>query len=148
MSTLSGRDLIAIARHVIEREAEAVRALAGQFDAGLADVVRILLDCKGHVLVTGSGTSHAMAERFAHLLSCCGTPALCIDATVNWHSVVEWDLRGDGNLRGPVVASLCFCLVATDLVVEDPLEFAGGFAIETGQFSGQGASLLDVIEGQ
>jgi arabinose-5-phosphate isomerase len=28
------------------------------------------------VIVSGSGTSHAVALRFAHLLSCCGTPAL------------------------------------------------------------------------
>jgi len=81
VSAVSEQDVAAIARNVIEQEAAAVKALADQFDEGLADVVRILLDCEGHVLVTGSGTSHAMAERFAHLLSCCGTPALCIDPT-------------------------------------------------------------------
>jgi arabinose-5-phosphate isomerase len=35
-----------------------------------------MLNCEGHVLVAGAGTSHAVALRFAHLLSCCGTPAL------------------------------------------------------------------------
>jgi arabinose-5-phosphate isomerase len=37
------------------------------------------------VLVTGAGTSHAVAQRLAHLLSCAGTPALCIDAGDGLH---------------------------------------------------------------
>ena len=32
------------------------------------------------MLATGAGTSRAIAQRFAHLLSCCGTPALAISA--------------------------------------------------------------------
>ena len=76
----SGTEWVARAREVVEREAQAVRALADQFDDSLADVVALLLNCQGHILVTGAGTSHAMAQRFAHLLSCCGTPALCINA--------------------------------------------------------------------
>ena len=77
--------MVAKAREVVEREAQAVRALAGQFDDGLVDVVALLLNCRGHVLVAGAGTSHAMAHRFAHLLSCCGTPALCINDADSLH---------------------------------------------------------------
>ena len=73
-------DLVARAQAIVEREAQAVRALASQFDDSLVEVVTLLLNCQGHVLVTGAGTSHAMAQRFAHLLSCSGTPALCINA--------------------------------------------------------------------
>ena len=39
-----------------------------------------MLGCKGHILVTGAGTSRAIAHRFAHLLSCCGTSALPLNA--------------------------------------------------------------------
>jgi arabinose-5-phosphate isomerase len=73
-------DLVARAREVLECEARGVLALAEQMSERLADVVEVLCRCKGHVLVAGAGTSHAMAQRLAHLLSCCGTPALCIDA--------------------------------------------------------------------
>jgi D-arabinose 5-phosphate isomerase GutQ len=73
-------ELVSRAREVLAREAEAVAALAGQMDKGLEGVVSLLMDCQGHVLVAGAGTSHAMAQRFAHLLSCSGTPALCINA--------------------------------------------------------------------
>jgi D-arabinose 5-phosphate isomerase GutQ len=78
-------DLLARARQVIEREAQAVRALADQLDEGLVSVIDLLLHCRGHVLVTGAGTSQAMARRFAHLLSCSGTPALPIEASDGLH---------------------------------------------------------------
>lgn len=82
---LSTTDLINRAREVVEQEAAAVLALAGQFDQRLAGVVDLLLNCRGHVLVTGAGTSHAVAQRLAHLLSCCGTPALVISAADSLH---------------------------------------------------------------
>ncbi len=61
---------------VIEREAAAVASVGPQLDDRFELVVRTLLECGGKVLVSGSGTSHAVALRFAHLLSCVGTPAL------------------------------------------------------------------------
>lgn len=81
MVALSAEDMIARAGEVIEREAQGVRALSGQFDQGLVKVIQCLLHCQGHVLVSGAGTSHAIAQRFAHLLSCSGIPALCVSAS-------------------------------------------------------------------
>jgi len=81
----SPKRLVARARSVVESEASAVADLACQIDEQLARVVQLLLECRGHVLVTGAGTSRAVAERFAHLLSCCGTPALFIHAADSLH---------------------------------------------------------------
>jgi len=39
-----------------------------------------MLHCRGHILVAGAGTSRAIAQRFAHLLCCCGSSALVINA--------------------------------------------------------------------
>ena len=78
-------DLITKAKAVVEREAQAVRELMDQFDDSLGKLVDLMLNCKGHVLVTGAGTSRAVAERLAHLLSCCGTPALFISAADSLH---------------------------------------------------------------
>lgn len=80
LSDLNADELAARARAIIHREARAVQLLGQQVNEELADVVKMLLHCRGHVLVTGAGTSRAVAERFAHLLSCCGTPALFIHA--------------------------------------------------------------------
>ena len=78
-------DLIARAKAVVEREAQAVKALVDQFDDSLTNLVDLMLNCEGHILVTGAGTSRAVAERFAHLLSCCGTPALFVSAADSLH---------------------------------------------------------------
>ena len=78
---------------MIAAEAAAVGALAGQMDESILAVVQTLFDCQGHVLVTGAGTSAATARRFAHLLSCCGTPALFVDASDSLHG-------GSGAITG------------------------------------------------
>ena len=95
MAELTADQMVTRAREVLAREAAAVAALGEQMDAGLADVVRVLLDCAGHVLVTGAGTSHAMAERFARLLSCVGTPALAISAADALHGGAGAVREGD-----------------------------------------------------
>ncbi len=85
MTKLSRKEMVARAKAVVRREARAVASLADQLDESVALVVELLVNCKGHVLVTGTGTSHAMALRLAHLLACCGTPALFINATDGLH---------------------------------------------------------------
>jgi D-arabinose 5-phosphate isomerase GutQ len=85
MKEISKVDIIDRAREVVRQEAAAVGALAGQFDEHLADVVSLLIECQGHVLVTGAGTSRAIAQRLAHLLSCSGTPSLFISASDGLH---------------------------------------------------------------
>lgn len=72
---MDDQDLLLLAQQIIQIEAEAVAALAQQLDHRFARAVRLLLACEGHVLVTGVGTSGAVARRLAHLLTCCGTPA-------------------------------------------------------------------------
>ena len=85
MNRLTSEQLIEKAQGVLQREADAVRACAGQMDENLTGILSLLLDCKGHVLVAGAGTSRAVAQRFAHLLSCCGTPALPVNAADALH---------------------------------------------------------------
>jgi len=85
MEEVQETKLIDRAREIVEVEARAVGALASQFDAGLADVVNLMADCQGHILTLGAGTSRAVAQRFAHLLSCCGIPALALNGADALH---------------------------------------------------------------
>lgn len=78
-------EMFRIAKTVIEDEAQAVPAVAGQLDGSLTEALLRLLECAGHVLVTGTGTSRFVAERFAHLLCCSGTPALFLNAADSLH---------------------------------------------------------------
>ncbi len=77
--------MLARARAVVATEAGAVAALEGQLNADFVTVARMMLECEGHILTAGAGTSCAMAQRFAHLLACCGTPALFISAANSIH---------------------------------------------------------------
>ena len=80
---------------VIERESAAVASVAAQLDDSFVKAVRTLLECEGKVLVSGSGTSHAVALRFAHLLSCVGTPALFLHPGDSQHGASGAVAAGD-----------------------------------------------------
>jgi len=80
------------ARELIKTEAQAIDLLATQFDDNLPQIVELLLNCQGHVLTLGAGTSRAVAQRFAHLLSCCGIPALALNSADALHG-------GSGAIR-------------------------------------------------
>jgi arabinose-5-phosphate isomerase len=72
-------------RATLRREARILDALAEELDAGTAEAVDLLLAARGHVLVGGAGTSNAVARRMAHLLSCCGLPALFLSPADSLH---------------------------------------------------------------
>src|SRR5689334_19016856 len=69
-------ELVTLAGSVLSREAAALSALVGATETTVVDVARRVLTIDGKVVTTGSGTSGIMAERLAHLLSVCGTPAV------------------------------------------------------------------------
>ena len=84
---MKNEEIIATAKKVIEDESAAVLTLVEQINSNFVDAVRLMLDCQGHILVAGAGTSHSVARRLAHLLSCCGTPALLIDVGDSQHGL-------------------------------------------------------------
>ena len=69
-------ELARLAGVVLSREAAAVEALVSQIEDSVVTTARQVLAVTGKVVTTGSGTSGIMAERLAHLLSVCGSPAL------------------------------------------------------------------------
>jgi len=73
---MNEQEILEIAANVIDIESRAVANLMDQLKPTLVEAAQAMFNCKGHILVAGSGTSHAVALRFAHLLSCSGTPAL------------------------------------------------------------------------
>jgi arabinose-5-phosphate isomerase len=69
-------ELATLAGAVLSRESHAVATLVGTVETGVVAVARHMMKISGKVVTTGSGTSGIMAERLAHLLSVCGTPAV------------------------------------------------------------------------
>jgi arabinose-5-phosphate isomerase len=74
VTRISGIDL-ALARKVLQTEAEAILALVDRLDERFEDAIRILLDCRGRVIVTGMGKSGIIARKIAATLASTGTPA-------------------------------------------------------------------------
>lgn len=84
---MNSEEILQLASGVIKGESEAVLQIVPQLGPSFIEAAQFLLNCKGHVLVAGSGTSHAVALRLAHLLSCCGTPALFIHPGDSQHGL-------------------------------------------------------------
>lgn len=75
---LTDPEILELAKDTVRAEVASAVAAAGRLDHRFVEAARRLLACSGKVLVAGSGTSHSVGARLAHLLSCCGTPALFI----------------------------------------------------------------------
>jgi len=78
-------NLVKKATAIINNEIQSLEDLTNQFSDSLTHITDLMLSCSGHVLVAGAGTSRSIAMRFAHLLSCCGTPAIFISAADALH---------------------------------------------------------------
>jgi arabinose-5-phosphate isomerase len=85
MRALGDDELINLARGVIEADGRAVHAALGALDEEFVRVARLLSGGTAKVLVTGSGTSGAIATRAAHLLSVSGTPAFFLSPADGLH---------------------------------------------------------------
>ena len=76
---------IALARRVLKIEAAAITALARRIDGSFAKAVRVLLDCKGRVVVSGIGKSGHIARKTAATFASTGTPAFFVHAAEASH---------------------------------------------------------------
>ena len=66
---------LALARKVLQTEAAAIQALVDRLGESFERAVRLLLDCRGRVIVTGMGKSGIICRKIAATLSSTGTPA-------------------------------------------------------------------------
>src|SRR5471032_1252121 len=74
IAKINGDRALALARTVLEIEADAVRGLSAQLDDNFTGAVEFLLGCKGRVVVSGIGKSGHIARKIAATLSSTGTP--------------------------------------------------------------------------
>jgi arabinose-5-phosphate isomerase len=64
-----------LARKVLQTEAAAILTLVDRLGESFERAVRLLLECKGRVIVTGMGKSGIVCRKIAATLSSTGTPA-------------------------------------------------------------------------
>ncbi len=97
--------------NVIETESRAVASLMNQIKPSILKAIQLMFNCQGHVIVSGSGTSHAVALRFAHLLSCVGTPAFFLHPGDSQHGAAGAVRPEDvwvGISKGGETAEVCY----------------------------------------
>ncbi len=86
---------LALAREVLQIEAQAVAALSDRIDAAFARAVDLLLACQGRVVVSGVGKSGHIARKIAATLASTGTPSLFVHAAEAAHGDIGMITRGD-----------------------------------------------------
>jgi arabinose-5-phosphate isomerase len=87
--------MIEQAKAVLRIEAEAVAALADRLDEAFVRAGKLILACRGRVVVTGIGKSGAIARKIAATLASTGTPALFLHPAEGVHGDLGMVTRGD-----------------------------------------------------
>lgn len=83
------------ARRVVENEAAAVAALVSRIDHRFASACRLMLSCRGRVVVTGMGKSGHIAGKIAATLASTGTPAFYVHPGEAGHGDLGMITRSD-----------------------------------------------------
>lgn len=75
---MDSQRLLRAAREVLDTEARAIQALAQRLDADFVAACKLMLDTRGHVVLTGMGKSGHIGHKLAATLASTGTPAFFV----------------------------------------------------------------------
>jgi arabinose-5-phosphate isomerase len=87
--------LLALAREVLDIEADAVRGLKERLGAPFLDAHRLLIETRGRVVVTGMGKSGHVGNKIAATLASTGTPAFFMHPAEASHGDLGMIAAGD-----------------------------------------------------
>src|SRR5688572_7076395 len=88
-------DALTIAREVLEIEAKAISDLIAKIDESFGRAVRIVLERRGRVVVSGIGKSGHVARKLASTLASTGTPAFFVHPAEASHGDLGMIMRED-----------------------------------------------------
>lgn len=131
---------LALAREVLQIEAQAIAALTGRIDAAFSEAVDLLLGCQGRVVVSGVGKSGHIARKIAATLASTGTPSLFVHAAEAAHGDLGMITRAD------VLLALSYSGEGDELLTMLPVAKRQGTPLiaVTGNASSALAKLADV----
>jgi arabinose-5-phosphate isomerase len=72
---LSDKDDMRFALEVLEAEARAIDAVGGRLSRTFRDAVEMIIECEGHVVVTGIGKAGIIGQKISATLASTGTPS-------------------------------------------------------------------------
>lgn len=73
-------NILAIARRTIQLEAGSIQALEQFLDSAFEELVKVIAECKGRLVVSGIGKSAIIAQKIVATLNSTGSPALFMHA--------------------------------------------------------------------
>jgi len=132
---------LALAREVLEIEAAAVAALASRLDERFVEAVRMILECRGRVVVTGIGKSGQIGRKIASTLASTGTPAFFVHPGEASHGDLGMITRDD------VAIAISYSGESDELMTILPLvkRLGAGLVALTGDTQSSLAKLADVV---
>ena len=77
--------MIEQAKQVLKIESDAILSLLDRIDAHFVDAVRMILDCRGRVVVTGMGKSGIIGKKITATLASTGTPSFFLHPAEGIH---------------------------------------------------------------
>ncbi len=83
------------AKEVLMIEGEAILSLIDRIDKSFDEALRLILDCKGRVIVSGVGKSGIIALKIASTLSSTGTPAFFLHPIEGMHGDIGMVIKDD-----------------------------------------------------
>jgi arabinose-5-phosphate isomerase len=86
---------LAYARGVLDAEADAIAGAKARLGPSFLRVLALLLDCEGHVVVTGLGKPGFIAQKLSATLASTGIPSLYLHPTEAMHGDLGRVSRGD-----------------------------------------------------
>jgi len=79
-SNLDTKDIIGFGKEVIKLQSDSIKNLVDLIDENFENAIKLILDSKGRVVVTGIGKSAIIANKIVATLNSTGTPAIFMHA--------------------------------------------------------------------
>jgi D-arabinose 5-phosphate isomerase GutQ len=92
---MDDKDILSQGQALVRAEADALNKLADAMDEQFVKSVKLVAECRGSIIISGAGTSGAMAKRLAHLLATCGIKAFHIPVSDALHGESAIVMAGD-----------------------------------------------------
>lgn len=128
---------VELAREVLRIESNAVAEIAQRVDASFGEAVRVIMNCRGRVVVSGIGKSGHVARKIASTLASTGTPAFFVHAAEAGHGDLGMITRDD------VVIAISYSGESDELLTIVPLVKRGGAKLITMTGSAQSSLARD-----
>jgi arabinose-5-phosphate isomerase len=76
----NAKNIIEKGKNIISIEIEALQKIKGNVDDSFVKAVNMILECKGKIILTGTGKSGLIGRKIAATMSCCDIPSFFLNA--------------------------------------------------------------------